>query len=120
LAASVLFVFEGGVMTDEHLLWLVGAHVIGFWALMFYMFRLKKRMRCLGYCYIDIGDWGIGKLIETKEYYISSHGEHVTPFLLLEAEEQFQHKLTHHRKMFGEIGLTPPGLREQYYILEGL
>jgi hypothetical protein len=63
---------------------------------------------------------GIGKLIEAKEYYISSHGEHVTPFLMLEAEEQFQHKLTHHRKMFGEIGLTPPGPREQNYILEGL
>ena len=25
------------------------------------LFRLKKRLRCLGCCYIDIGDWGIGK-----------------------------------------------------------
>jgi hypothetical protein len=85
---------------------------------MLYMFRLKKRMRCLGYCYIDIGDWGIGKLIEAKEYYISSHGEHVTPFLMLEAEEQFQHKLTHHRKMFG-LGLRRRALANKITFWRG-
>lgn len=107
-------------MTEQQIMWLEGAHILGFCALVFYVFRLRKRLRCLGYCYIDMGDWGMGKIIEARDYYIDTHGEHVTPFILLEAEEQFQHKLTYHRQMFGQIGLTPPGQKEMNYIIEDL
>lgn len=107
-------------MTEQQVLWLAGAHILGFWALAFYVVRLRKRLRCLGYCYIDLGDWGIGRLIEAKDYYIDVHGEHVTPFILLEAEDQFQHKLAYHRQMFSAVGQQPPGRREQNYITEDL
>jgi hypothetical protein len=107
-------------MSTDTLFWIVIAHVAGFWLLLFYVFRLKKRLRCLGYCYIDIGDWGMGRVLEAKDYYISQHGEHVTPFLLLEAEDQFRKKLAYHRQLFAATGQKPPGTREMHYPVEDL
>lgn len=105
-------------MTGEQFIWLIGAHVAGFWGLFFYVLRLRKRLRCLGYCYIDLGDWGIGRLKDATEYYIYNHGEHLTPFILLESDEQFEHKLSYHRQLFARVGLRPPGNRELQYPLE--
>ena len=87
---------------------------------MFYVTRLRKRLRCLGFCYIDIGDWGINKAQEAREDYIRLHGEHVTPFFLLKAPGEFDDLLVKHRRMFREIGMMPPGQKEMNYILEGI
>lgn len=102
------------------LIWLAGAHILGFWVLVYYVVRLRKRLRCLGYCYISIGDWGINKANEAKEYYIDLHGAHVTPFILLRADQEFENMLTRHRQMFAKVGLSPPGQRELNYPIEGL
>lgn len=107
-------------MTDQQILWIIGAHVLGFWALVFYVFRLRKRLRCLGYCYIALGDWGINRLIEERDYYIDQHGRHLTPFTLLEVEDKFKYELESHRRLFAEVGLKPPGQRELGYLLEAL
>jgi len=103
---------------DQYVLILAGVHVVGFWLLVWYVFRLRRRLRCLGFCYISLGDWGINRLIEAKDYYIDVHGQHVTPFILLEAEQQFQYQLENHRRYFKEVGLEPPGQRELNYPLE--
>lgn len=107
-------------MNGEQIAWLLGAHVVGFWILVLYVFRLRKRLRCLGYCYIGLGDWGIKKANDARDYYIDKHGEHLTPFILLRADEEFENLLQNHRRMFSKVGLSPPGQRELNYVLEGL
>ena len=104
-------------MSDLALLIIIGVHFVGFWALLWYTLRLRKRLRCLGYCYLTLGDWGIDKLIEERDEHIARVGRERTPAQLLNVEDDFKKHLAYDRKLFAEVGLAPPGQRELGYLL---
>ncbi len=107
-------------MTERQIMSVIAGHIFGFWVLVWYALRLRKRLRCLGYCYIHISDWGIGRLNELKEMHIHNHSVDNTPFLLLDADRDWAACIEYHRGLFREVGLAPPGRRELNYIGETL
>lgn len=86
--------------------------------LVWYIVRLRRQLRALGYCYLSLGDWALKQLVSARESNEFQFGKEHTPFVLLDAEKNFQAELLRHRRWFDEAGIDPPGDRERLFPVE--
>jgi hypothetical protein len=104
---------------DTLMVVLVG-HVIGFWLLLFWIVRLRRQVRCLHYCYVNMSDWGIDRLKAEREDYKRVHGEHLTPFTLLNAERDWKIQADTCAAMMKRAGVSVPRDNHFHYVMEDL
>lgn len=107
-------------MSGDVWIGLIVGHVLGFWALVFYVFRLRRQVRCLHYCFIGISDWGIDRLDQATEYYIREHGHHNTPYILLNAHADWDQKSKYYINLTLDAGVRVPKDNHIHYVIEGL
>lgn len=105
---------------DNWILAVVAGHVFGFWILVFLVFRLRRQVRCLHFCYVGISDWGIERLSQERDDYIRTHGQQFTPFTLLHVERDWKVKADYYGLMQIRAGVRVPKDNHINFVMEDL
>jgi hypothetical protein len=67
-----------------------------------------------------MSDWAIDKVKEIREYYVAESGEEHTPFILLDAEKEWDLQLVSDKDLLRRAGVTVPKDNNFNYIMEDL
>ena len=70
--------------------------------------RADEQLRCLYYCFMEISDWGIGRVKEIRDGYVSEHGRGLAPTSLLEIEEEWGKEIDALLSLLKRVRFRPP------------
>jgi hypothetical protein len=85
------------------------------------IFRQRRELQCLRYCWLDMSDWTARHLNEERAVAIDLFGDQKVPFVILENEKEWGKRVDYQAQIMKRNNVTMPTQEEcDSYILGGL
>lgn len=94
-----------------------------FWSLVFVglvwlLFRARKQIRCLRYCYLSMSEWTYQHLDGIRAYYLDAYGRDDTLDDLAEFDKKWAEEVKENAAAMRRAGIPPLTTSDHQYALE--